>query len=70
MTAYRVIARKDRATFRQDFPWLSEAFLFMARMTEDGWMVDDPEPVMDGFLGWRSDFLTESRLRTKETTSV
>ena len=67
MTAYRVYARKGPSTLRQDFPYLSEAFMFMARMVEDGWTVDDPKPVSDGFMGWRSDFLTAPRIKPKET---
>jgi hypothetical protein len=52
--AYRVIARKGGSLLRQDFLYLSEAWLFMRRMSEDGWTVDDPKPVDDGFLSFRS----------------
>jgi hypothetical protein len=70
LTAYRVFARKGPSTLRQDFPYLSEAFMFMRRMVEDGWMVDDPVTVSDGFLGFRADFVTATRLKTKENASV
>lgn len=63
MSAYSVTATKDRTTLRQTFPYLSEAFMFMRRMHEDGWTVEDPKPVgPDAFAGFR--------LKTKEEARV
>jgi hypothetical protein len=54
VTVYEVTAVKDNATMRREFPYLSEAFLFMTELHAEGWVVSDPVPVsnVSGWLNW------------------